>query len=455
MDRRGADDEEAVSIAHVISHGIARALKDNNEEMARQSQQLINATTDLMETTMRDFKAQIEVAQKDARDIYQAAQQHSQSMAAMQSTIPSMNTTGGGSSSGTMNTTISASKETASTTLSTCDGLAWKAFRSNFEIVQQLNGWNDVRAILKLRAAMREEAHRAIEHLNFSSGMTIQEALDMIEEIFINPSSIELAEAKFEAATREPGEALITWHIRLRELYARAYPQDKKLEESKRLKDKFILKCRDRALTIAIKSKDNYRAYRYTECLTKAQDHEATMQATSQHYEGGSRYHNKGVHQIEEINQDSDSQPTQELLGNMTDNAIQQLSAQFHRTEPFKLGNVKVGNQAKGACFHCGENGHMLRNCTLFTKAVERIRKNPGQFGLMLSLANSYRPRDNRPLPVDSNNGRGRGKGRGGWKKNNRNGKKPGMTKTIQEISAVECDDDYYDDVTTLTPENE
>ena len=134
MDRRGADDEEAVSIAHVISHGIARALKDNNEEMARQSQQLINATTDLMETTMRDFKAQIEVAQKDARDIYQAAQQHSQSMAAMQSTIPSMNTTGGGSSSGTMNTTISASKETASTTLSTCDGLAWKAFRSNFEL---------------------------------------------------------------------------------------------------------------------------------------------------------------------------------------------------------------------------------------------------------------------------------------------------------------------------------
>ena len=113
MDRRGADDDEAASIAHVISHGIARALKDNNEEMARQNQQLINATTDLMETTMKDFKAQMEVAQKDARDIYQAAQQHSQSMAAMQLTLPSMSTTVGGSSSGTMNTTISASKETS------------------------------------------------------------------------------------------------------------------------------------------------------------------------------------------------------------------------------------------------------------------------------------------------------------------------------------------------------
>ena len=79
----------------------------------------------------------------------------------------------------------------------------------------------------------------------------------------------------------------------------------------------------------------------------------------------------------------------------MTDNAIQQLSAQFHRTKPFKLGTAKVGTQAKGACFHCGDNGHMLRNCSLFTKAVERIRKNPGQFGLMLSLGNSYRPKDN------------------------------------------------------------
>ena len=67
MDRRGADDDKATSIAHVISHGIARALRDNNVEMARQNQQLINATTDLMETTLRDFKTQMEVAQKDAR----------------------------------------------------------------------------------------------------------------------------------------------------------------------------------------------------------------------------------------------------------------------------------------------------------------------------------------------------------------------------------------------------
>ena len=99
MDRRGAEEDEATSITHVISHGIARALRDNNEEIAHQNQQLINATTDLMETTLRDFKTQMEVAQKDARDIYQAAQKHSQSMAAMQTTLPSMNTTAGGSSS--------------------------------------------------------------------------------------------------------------------------------------------------------------------------------------------------------------------------------------------------------------------------------------------------------------------------------------------------------------------
>ena len=83
--------------------------------MAQQNQQLISATTDLMESTLRDFKAHMEVAQKDAKDIYQAAQKHSQSMAAMQSTLPSMNTMTGGTSLGSLNTTISASKETAST----------------------------------------------------------------------------------------------------------------------------------------------------------------------------------------------------------------------------------------------------------------------------------------------------------------------------------------------------
>ena len=59
-------------------------------------------------------------------------------------------------------TTMTSTKESATTTLSVFDGLAWKNFRANFKIVHQLNKWDDARAFLKLRAAPREDAHRAI-----------------------------------------------------------------------------------------------------------------------------------------------------------------------------------------------------------------------------------------------------------------------------------------------------
>ena len=69
-----------------------------------------------------------------------------------------------------------------------------------------------------------------IEHLIFPDNIFIKDALDVVEKVFINPSSLDLAEAKFEAASREPGETLQAWHIRVRELYMRAFPHEKDVE---------------------------------------------------------------------------------------------------------------------------------------------------------------------------------------------------------------------------------
>ena len=164
----------------------------------------------------------------------------------------------------------STQKETLSTTLSVCDGIEWKNFRANFEITVQLNNWSKERGILKLRSALRDKAFRAVEHLVFDPDCTIEEALDQMEVVFINPSSTELASSKFEAATREPGETMLEWHIRVRELFTRAHPHEKDLEGNRHLKDRFVLHCRDRQLTMALKWMPNFRTMKFTEALTAA-----------------------------------------------------------------------------------------------------------------------------------------------------------------------------------------
>ena len=315
-----------------------------------------------------------------------------------------MNVTGGASGLNRTSTTVTSTKESHTTTLSVCDGLAWKNFRANFEIVNQLNKWEDERALLKLRAAMREDAHRAIEHLVFPDNISIKDALDVVEKVFINPSSLDLAEAKFEAASREPGETLQAWHIRVRELYMRAFPHEKDVEKSKRLKDKFILNCRDQRLTLWVRDKDGYRNFTYTDVLTKAQDHEGNVQATALAYEG------KRGRQIQELSLETESKEsmpsedlpsTQEYLGNLTDKNIHQMSALLHKTTPFALRKPGVGSAKPGACFHCGETGHLIRNCTTFQNAVQRIRRNPEQYGFVLAMTqgsnSNWNPSSTRP----------------------------------------------------------
>ena len=283
----------------------------------------------------------------------------------------------------------STQKETLSTTLSVCDGIEWKNFRANFEITVQLNNWSKERGILKLRSALRDKAFRAVEHLVFHPDCTIEEALDQMEVVFINPSSTELASSKFEAATREPGETMLEWHIRVRELFTRAHPHEKDLEGNRRLKDRFVLHCRDRQLTMALKWMPNFRTMKFTEALTAAQDYEGTLEATATAYDGGRRR----IQQVEDPKGATDEPTTETTLQTeileMTDRHIQQLSADIHRTDPFQMNR---GAPSKGACFHCHKEGHMIRTCKLFSEAVARIKKNPNQFGLAALVRGFQQP---------------------------------------------------------------
>lgn len=251
----------------------------------------------------------------------------------------------------------------------------------------------------------------------------------------------------------------------------RAFPHEKDVEKSKRLKDKFILNCRDQRLTLWVRDKDGYRQFTYTDVLTKAQDHEGNVQATALAYEG-----RRGGKQIQEMSLDvvtpevdnpADIPSTQEYLGNLTDKSIHQMSALLHRTTPFALKKPGVGSAKPGACFHCGESGHLIRNCTTFQNAVQRIRRNPEQYGFALAMSqtsspqwnnNSYHPRgrgNSQHRGYRGNRG-GRGRGRGNRGK--------GGNPRIQEITEVteppsqpeveEEDGFYYDDTSDFPSGN-
>ena len=136
------------------------------------------------------------------------------------SILGSSNVTLGGGTSSSLNTTMTpAHKEQAPTTLSEIDSIKWYSFKSNFIKTSKMNEWKDERAVLKLQTSLRDQAARAVEHIPIADNCTLKDALEAMETVFVNPSAVEYAEAMFYSSARQPGEAIILWHTRVRELF--------------------------------------------------------------------------------------------------------------------------------------------------------------------------------------------------------------------------------------------
>lgn len=262
-----------------------------------------------------------------------------------------------------LSTTPSKPKEVSPDKLDTLDSIKWMTFRSNFEKVASLNKWENDRSVPMLQTCLTDAAARATEHLVFNDQTTLTEALDRMEQIFVNPAATDYYEMTFDLADKEPGESLVTLHTRYRELFLRAFPQEKAtVDTSKKLKDKFALKIGDKGLSYGLTSATDYKRLTYSALLTRAQELQASALRCRQSYNPGAA---SSKQQVLAISQDRPK---------------------------LRLSDRR--------CYFCNNVGHVVKDCR---KKAAFLRDNP-----------DLRPAPGR-LPPHGNPGRGRPRGgRGG-----------------------------------------
>jgi Zinc knuckle len=101
----------------------------------------------------------------------------------------------------------------------------WLSFRDSFLNTARFQGYSDQQAKRALKACMRGVANLTTSQVDHEvNGQTIDQLLDVYEEMFLPPSASDMARTKFEAADQMPKESILQYHGRLRVLYARAYP---------------------------------------------------------------------------------------------------------------------------------------------------------------------------------------------------------------------------------------
>ena len=178
---------------------------------------------------------------------------------------------GGGSDGEDSVTAIVRRKETDPPILKEVDPIKWYTFRTCFIRIVQLNDWDEQTAVLKLSTSIRDDAARAIAHIPFETIETLEQALILVEQVYLNPAGIEFYKATFKNSQRMAQESLMQWHTRAREMFMRAYPKENKAESNDDLKDKFVLGIRDRTLSTHLKASERYDEMTFSELLTKAQ----------------------------------------------------------------------------------------------------------------------------------------------------------------------------------------
>ena len=174
--------------------------------------------------------------------------------------------------------------------LSKVDPVEWRTFRRTFDITREINHWDNERACRELLAAMEGEAARVTSHLDaLADNVVFANLLEMLEAIFVTRAASEAAKTAFHAARQDPGETLLGYHSRLRDLYLRAYPAEH-AEGSETLRRQFILNLRDARV---MDWTNMQHPLTYAAALTAAEDRAAGLMALPNHRSPG------GIHAID------------------------------------------------------------------------------------------------------------------------------------------------------------
>ena len=120
--------------------------------------------------------------------------------------------------------------------LSSSSAEDWRTWRSNFEVLAVMNGWDDRRQNFEIFSAMTGDAKQLVSGIGHGNpaapagGGAAPAApdpavlLNAFEARFLPPAAGEVARMQYEQARQREGESLRGWHNRLRSLCLRAYP---------------------------------------------------------------------------------------------------------------------------------------------------------------------------------------------------------------------------------------
>jgi len=209
----------------------------------------------------------------------------------------------------------------------------WKIWRRNFVQTALINGWQDQRQRREAVANIEGIAATSVSDIEPDNYADIQLLLEALEARFLPAAQTQTAKTEFNLSKQKPGETVIQWHARLRELFIRAYPARNPINDDQ-LIDKFVSGLYDRDVMSFILDRDPNT---YAAALEHAQRRTSALLVLAR---------NKGG------------------TNGTTTNPIAHLGQEDYEDNSYGELNAIGRNQ----CWYCRKAGHLRDDCQEFIK---------------------------------------------------------------------------------------
>lgn len=270
--------------------------------------------------------------------------------------------------------------------LKTVDPQQWRIWRRNFEQIAAIKHWQDERQRREIASSMEGDAALAVMDIPVDvQNATGQDLLIQYEERFVPAAAGQLARSEFKAAKQKPGETILAWHTRLRELFLRATPNGN-ANNDQALIDTFTQNLVDPAIMMYVLDANPAT---YAAALQAAQNKQATLLVMGKQ---------------------------------VTSGALNQLGAD----------GIHALHRDGKTCWFCNQPGHQRHECTLREKLMRKLQEEGWQ-----------KPSGT----TQKGRGRGRGghRGRGqGQRGGGRGGKRINEIDMLESSQEEEEEEDIY-----------